>query len=156
MSNAQADSLRIDVLGGVQPPRAYLALKPASLSRKQRERLQEGSVLERLDPFHLRVIRGKNILAWARLGRIGEREAIHIVSTDPEIFPEVPKKHHLLEVRLRLVGEEDPFRTGEVIEYDRPLSREMLVLIDHEPVAVAAITECDHEPVVRITRMLNG
>jgi len=156
MSNAQADSLRIDVLGNARPPRAYLALKPATLSRKQREKLQVGSVLEDLDPFHLRVIHGPNVLARARLGRIGEREAIHVVSTDPHAFPGTPGKHHLLEVRMRLVGEDDVFRTGEVIVYDQPLSKEMLVLLDGTPIAMAEIVECDHEPVVRIVRMLDG
>jgi len=157
MSNRQADGLRLGVLGHADAHRTYLALKPIRIKPRHRTKLAEGSVLEHLDPLQLRIVRDGHVLARARLGRVGEREAIHVVSTDPEPYiPDPAPRHPVLEVRLRIVGEGEHYGVGEVIEYDRPLSREMLVLIDGKPVAVAEIVECDHEPVVRITRMLDG
>jgi len=156
MSNAQADGLRIDVLGSQEKHRTFLMLKPATIKPKHVDRLVEGMLLGSLDPLHLRIVREGHILARARLGRIGSREAIHIVSTDPEPFPTPAKpKHRILEVRLKLITEGN-FDVGSVIEYDEALSRDMLVLIDGQPYAMAEMVEYDNEPMVRITRMLHG
>jgi len=155
MSNAQADSLRINVLADRGNKQIYLMLKPAAIRSKEISKLTEGSLLSALDPLHLRIVRGDQILARARLGRLGIHEAIHITSIHPEqLLSPLRKKEHLLEVRLRIVSE-GIFEKGAVIEYSEPLTQGLLVLIDKEPVAIARIVEYDNDPMLQITRMLH-
>jgi hypothetical protein len=156
MSNAQADRLRIEVLSSQEKHRTFLMLKPATIKSKHVAHFTEGVLIGSLDPLHLRIVRGEHILARARLGRIDTREVIHIVSTDPEPLPTSAKpKHRILEVRLKLITE-GVFSGGSILEYDEALSRDMLILIDGQPYAMAEMVEYDNEPMVRITRMLHG
>ncbi len=155
MSNRQADALRLDVLASEGIDRPYLALKPARISAKKFAKLREGDLIDGFDPLHLRLVHKGAVIARAKLGRIGHREAIHIVSTErEEMVSGSSPRYHLLEVRLRLMAAA-PVR-GDVIEYDEPLSRSLVILADRRPFALGEMVEYDGEPTVRITRMLDG
>jgi hypothetical protein len=156
MSNRQADVLRIDVLGRETPERVVLGFKPAVITRKRLRKLEPGVLLEGLDPLHLRLMRQGRVIAHAKLGRIDRRETIHIVSTDVHDTIKVPdSKHRLLEGRLRLLDDSE-YRAGDVQEFDEPLTHHIVLLVDHEPIALGELVEYDDEPIVRITRMLDG
>ncbi len=156
MSNRQADALRLDVLASEGIDRPYLALKPARISAKKFDKLREGDLIDGFDPLHLRVVHDGAVIARAKLGRIGRREAIHIVSTEREVLASGSSpRHRLLEVRLQLMGASALVR-GDVIEYDEPLSRSLVILADRRPFALGEMVEYDGEPTVRITRMLDG
>jgi hypothetical protein len=154
MSNAQADALRIEMLGGYDERQRYLILKPIAIKPKQLKALKPGVLLGDLDPYHLRIVQGPSLIARAKLGRIGAHEAIHIVSTRPEPFPRPEKTdHHLMEVRLRTMPDA-PLNEGEIIECDAPLFHTLLVTVDGVPTAMGELVEYDNEPMVRITRLI--
>jgi flagellar motor switch protein FliM len=157
MSNAQADALKFEVLGGALSGRWYLALKPVFLPTKRLKKLKEGVLLDGLDPLHLRVMYGDRTVARARLGQVNGREAVHIVAREPDdaTRPEPPKGHRLLEGRLRLL-EAKEYDPGMVLEFDTPLTRELVLRVEGEPFALGEMVEYDDEVYVRITRLLNG
>jgi flagellar motor switch/type III secretory pathway protein FliN len=156
MSNRQADALHIEVLGGTCAERTCLTLKPTHLLTRQFKKLTVGSLIEGWDPLHLRIMREGNTIARAKLGRIAEHEAIHIVATqEPQSPPtNLPKKHRLLEGRLRLLSEET-FEVGDVLEYTIPLSKHIVLVADSTAFGLGEMVEYDGDIAVRITRMLD-
>jgi len=156
-NNRQADTLRLDVLGSDLVGRTWLALKSTHIAPKKLKKLEEGSLIDGFDPLHLRLIRDSNVIARAKLGQVDGREAVHIVSTASEILHDAtPGKHHLLEARLRLLSDTREYAEGDLLEFDLPLSREVLLLSDGRPIAIAEMVAYDEEPVLRITRMIHG
>jgi hypothetical protein len=155
MSNRQADALWIGVLGGDLNNRTYLALKTTHIAPQSLKNLKVGNLIERFDPLYLRIVRGTEVIARAKLGRIGRREAIHIVSLKPPLSSSVniPSEHARLEARLRLLPDGD-YAVGDLLEYDEPLSRSIVLLADGRPVALGEMVEYDNDVVVRITRVL--
>jgi hypothetical protein len=153
VSNAQADALRIDMLGGYDEHTCYAILKPSMISPRQLKRLNVGVLLAQTDPYHLRIVQGTTLIARAKLGRVGSREALHIVSTRPEPFPHTKdEEEHLVEVRLCTLPK-DSIVQGEVIECDAPVLQTMLLLVDGIPVAMGEGVEYDNEPMIRIVRL---
>jgi len=156
-NNRQADTLRLDVLGSDLVGRTWLALKSTHIAPKKLKKLEEGSLIDGFDPLHLRLIRDGQVIARAKLGQVNGREAVHIVSTISEpLHDSVPGKHRLLEARLRLLSETREYAEGDVLEFDLPLSREIILLADGRPIAIAEMVAYDEEPVLRITRMIHG
>jgi len=157
MSNRQADTLRLDALASDRAGQAYLTLKPARLAAKKIKKLHEGDLLDGLDPLHLRIIRDGQILARAKLGQIGGREAVHIVDTDPEpIDDTVLPKYVRIDVRLRLLTSSDDLAVGDVLEHDDPLSRSVVILADNAPLAIGEMVDYDGEAMIRVMRILHG
>ncbi len=158
MSNTQAETLRLDVLGSHLSGRTYVALKPVHLPAKRLKKLREGVLIAGCDPLHLRIVRDGMVLARAKLGQIGHRETIHIVAQEaPQLFlKDPPRKHILLETRLHLFPASEPIAVGTIIEYDTPRSGALLVLADHVPIALADMVLYQEEPVLRIVKMLHG
>ena len=156
MPNAQADSLRKEVLGLQDDRHAFVGLKPVAITSKGLKRLTAGALVDRWDPCHLRIVQGDRVLARAKLGQAGGVETIHIVATDEERQPDTAGgKKHLLEARLRLWDGGTP-NVGDLIEYPAPLSRSLLVLVDHRPYALAEMVGYEGEPAVRITEVFGG
>ncbi len=156
-NNLQADTLRLGVLGSDLVGRTWLALKRTHIAPKHLKKLEAGSLIDGFDPLHLRLIRDGHIVARAKLGRIGDREAVHIVSQRLEPLPDTaPGKHLLLEARLRLLSGVREYAEGDVLEFDLPLSREIVLLVDGRPMAIAEMVAYDEEPIVRVARMIHG
>ena len=156
-NNRQADALRLDILGSNLAGRTWLALKQTHIAPKKLKKLEEGSLIDGFDPLHLRLIRDGRVIARAKLGRVGNREAVHIVSTLSEpLYDTAPGKHLLLEARLRILSNTREYTEGDLLESDLTLSREILLLADGRPIAVAEMIAYDDDPVLRVTRMIDG
>ena len=156
-NNHQADALRLEILGSNLAGRTWLALKQTHIAPKKLKKLEEGSLVDGFDPLHLRLIRDGRVIARAKLGRVGDREAMHIVSTASEpLYEAAPGKHRLLEARLRLLSSTREYTEGDLLEFDLPLSRDILLLADGRPVAIAEMVDYDDEPVLRIAKVIDG
>jgi len=154
MSNRQADALRREMLGYNDPEALFVTLKPVSITSKRLKKLTAGDLIDGFDPLHLRIVRGDQVIARAKLGQVDGVEALHIVSTEPEPFPlGAPGKKHLLEARLRRLPEAH-FASGDLFEYPDPLSGHLLLLADRHPLALGELVEYDGEAIVRVTELL--
>jgi hypothetical protein len=154
MSNHQADDLFVETLNRADIERLLLILKPASIKPKLIKKLKTGMLIDGLDPYNLRIARGDEVVARAKLGRIGERETLHIVSTDNEALPLKPEsKDVLLEARMVYLSQ-NSFEAGDIVEFDDPVSSRLLILADRYPVALGEIVEYEEEGWVHITRVL--
>ncbi len=155
MSNHQSDDLHIETLCRDNDKRPMLTLKPIKIKNKELQKIQEGALIEGFEPFNLRIVRSRKIVARAKLGRIGNKEAIHIVSLDEDasIENDIDPKHKLLEGRVAYLSE-DSFNAGDVIEFEEPISGRIVILADSHPVALGEIVDYDDEAWVRIIRVL--
>jgi flagellar motor switch/type III secretory pathway protein FliN len=156
MSNRQADALRIEVLGGDLTDRTCLVLKTTHIASKRLKKLEEGSLIDGFDPLHLRIVHGDSVIARAKLGQIGRRESVHIVSLESQsLVAKTPPKHVRLEARLRLLPDAD-YAVGDLLEYDELLSRSIVILADGHPVALGEMVDYDNDVLIRITRVLSA
>jgi hypothetical protein len=155
MSNHQADDLFVETLSISDSSRAMLILKPIVIKSKQIKKISKGMLLEGFDPFNLRIFHSGRIIARAKLGRIGEKEALYIVSSDSEEFAHKPgDREHLLEGRFTFLPETD-YDKGAVIELDEPVSDKILLLSDQKPVAVGKLVDYNDEVLISITRVFH-
>ncbi len=154
MSNHQADDLYIETLGRSDNSRAMLSLKPLSIKPKQIKDIKRGTLIEGFDPYNLRIYRGDRIVARAKLGRIGDKEALYIVSSQTE-EPKynIGSKAKLLECRVSFLPDAE-FAKGDVLEFDEPLSQKLLILLDGKPIALGKVVEYDDEAWVYVEREL--
>jgi len=154
MFDRQADALRLGVLGSDLSSQTYLALKMTRIGSKKFKKLREGDVLDGFDPLHMRIIRDRTVIARAKLGQVDGRETIHIVSVTSKPLPDAaPAKKVLLEVRVRLLPDQE-IAEGDLMMFDTPLTRNLLLLADGRPAAIADLVEVDDEAMLQIARVL--
>jgi len=154
MSNHQADDLFVETLGRSFEGRTFLALKPVSIKTRLIKDIDQGALIEGFDPYNPRIFRDGDIIARAKLGKTGDKEALYIVSTETENAERKSgAKESFLECRISFLPDMK-YEEGKVIEFDEQLSSKLLILSDGVPVALGKIVDYDDEACVYITRKL--